>query len=91
MAIPFHVMAMVIQNLGFRWRSEENQEHFLKEQNYNNWLWWYVQLLSTTSDLNDILHCCLTCVAPGLLLRSTQTFPDIKLSDVAESHLNLPR
>ena len=35
MAIPFHVMAMVIQNLGFRWRSEENQEHFLKEQNYN--------------------------------------------------------
>ena len=34
MVIPFHVMAMVIQNLGFRWRSE-NQEHFLKEQNYN--------------------------------------------------------
>ena len=32
--ISFHVMATVIQNLGFHWPNE-NQESVLKEQNYN--------------------------------------------------------
>ena len=32
--IPFHVMTIVIQNVGFHWR-KENQESILKEQNYN--------------------------------------------------------
>ena len=93
--IPFHVMATVSQNLGcFHWPNE-NQESILKEQNYN----WALRKtgfgnmykLYYNSDLNDILHDYLTCVAPDFHLRSKQTFSDIKLSDVAESHLNLPR
>ena len=39
---------------------------------------------TSTSELNDILHECLTCLVPGLLLGSRRTFPAVKVSDLAE-------
>ena len=68
MVIPFHVMAMVIQNSGFRWRSE-NQENFLKSRTTTELYPKLALVICTsyyqaTSDLNDILHDYLTCVAP---------------------------
>ena len=76
-------MAMVIEKL-----KGQNYNSALSKTDFGDVYKLSIQVI--TSDLNDILHDYLTCVAPGLLLRSKQTFPDLNPTSTGpNSHANI--